>query len=77
MNQGQKQFSDYILKRVKENKIEEARALLAENFRKQTEGSFTHDDIAQFASKIIALLKPDKIEEVQAVIEQFSEHFSH
>jgi len=41
MNQGQEQFYNFILGRVKEDKVVEAKALLAENFKKQAEGSFT------------------------------------
>lgn len=37
----QEMFSNFILQRVKEDKMEEAKALLAENFKKQDEGTFT------------------------------------
>lgn len=77
MNQGQEKFLDFILERVEEDKVEEAKALLADNFKKQAEGKFTHDDIAQFIPKMAMLLKPDKIEEVQIVMKQFAENFSH
>ncbi|MFV3013385.1 hypothetical protein ACLD43_16080 [Clostridium botulinum] len=66
-----------MLERVKEDKVEEAKALLANNFEKQAEGKFTHNDITQFIPKIAMLLKPDKIEEVQIVMEQFAENFSN
>ncbi|MDH3013983.1 hypothetical protein [Gordonia alkanivorans] len=77
MNQGQEKFLGFILERVEEDKIEEAKALLADNFKKQAEGKFTHDDITQFIPKMAMLLKPDKIEEVQTVMKQFAENFSH
>ncbi|PIH04126.1 hypothetical protein [Clostridium combesii] len=77
MNQGQEKFLGFILERVEEDKVEEAKALLADNFRKQIEGNFTHDDITQFIPKMAMLLKPDKIEEVQTVMKQFAENFSH
>ncbi|MFV3012717.1 hypothetical protein ACLD43_15220 [Clostridium botulinum] len=77
MNQGQEKFLGFILERVEENKVEEAKALLADNFKKQVEGNFTHDDITQFILKMAMLLKPDKIEEVQTVMKQFAENFSH
>jgi hypothetical protein len=77
MNPGQEKFSGYILERVKEDKVEEAKALLADNFKKQAEGNFTHNDITQFIPKMIALLKPDKVEEVKAVMKQFAENFNH
>jgi hypothetical protein len=77
MNHGQEQFLSFILERVKEDKIEEAEELLNENFKKLTEGNFTQDDIIQFIPKMIALLKPEKLEEVQTVVMQFAENFSH
>ncbi|NFD77281.1 hypothetical protein FC826_16460 [Clostridium botulinum] len=77
MNQGQEKFLGFILERVEEDKVEEAKALLADNFKKQAEGNFTHDDITQFIPKMAMLLKPDKIEEVQTVMKQFAENFSH
>jgi hypothetical protein len=75
MNQGQQQFLSYILERVQEDKVEEAKLLLADNFKKQSEGNFTYDDITQFVPKMVALLKPDKVEEVQAVMKQFGQNF--
>ncbi|NFS06539.1 hypothetical protein FDE99_01940 [Clostridium botulinum] len=77
MKQGQEKFLGFILERVEEDKVEEAKALLADNFKKQVEGNFTHDDITEFIPKMAMLLKPDKIEEVQTVMKQFAENFSH
>ncbi len=75
MDQGQERFMGFILDIIKDDNVEEAKAMLAENFKQQAEGKFTKDDIAQSIPKIIALLKPDKIEEVQAVMRQFSGSF--
>jgi hypothetical protein len=77
MNQGQEKFLGFILERVKDDKVEEARALLADNFRKQAEGTFTRNDAVQFIPKITALLKPGKVEEVQAVMKQFTQNMGH
>lgn len=77
MNQGQEKFLGFILERVKEDKVEEAKALLADNFKKQSEGNFTQDDIVQFIPKMITLLKPDKVEEVQAIMKQFAQNSGH
>lgn len=74
MDQGQEQLIGFILERVKDDKVDEAKVLLSENFKKLAEGNFTQDDIAQVIPKMIALLKPDKIVEVQtAVMMQFAE----
>jgi len=75
MEQGQEQFLNYILERVQEDKVEEAKVLLADSFKKLSEGNFTQDDIMQFIPKMIALLKPDKIEEVQAIMMEFAGNF--
>ncbi|MDP4146870.1 MAG: hypothetical protein Q8936_20760 [Bacillota bacterium] len=77
MNQGQEKFLGYILERVQEDKVEEAKALLADNFRKQAEGTFTMEDVSQFIPKMISLLKPEKVEEVQAVMKQFAQNIGH
>ncbi|MCO5385137.1 hypothetical protein [Desulfosporosinus sp.] len=77
MNHEQEQFLSFILERVKDDKVEEAKELLVENFKKLTEGNFTQDDIMLFFPKMIALLKPEKLEEVQTVVMQFAENFSH
>ncbi|GKU25682.1 hypothetical protein [Clostridium folliculivorans] len=77
MNEGQERFLGYILERAQEDKVEEAKALLAGNFKKQAEGTFTAEDAKQFAIKIITFLKPEKVEEVQAVMKQFAQNSSH
>jgi len=75
MDQGQEQFLGYILERVQEDKVEEARVLLLESFKKLSEGNFTQDDIMQFIPKMMMLLKPDKIEEVQSIMMEFAGNF--
>jgi len=77
MNEGQEKFLGYILERVQEDKIEEARALLTDSFRKQEEGNFAYEDAVQLIPKMISLLKPEKVEEVQAVVKQFSQNMGH
>lgn len=77
MNQGQEQFFAFILERVQENKVEEAKALLAESFKKQSEGTFTYDYISKFIPTMIALLKPENVEEVQSIMVQFSKNLKH
>jgi DNA-directed RNA polymerase subunit F len=77
MNQGQEQFLGYILERVQEDKVEEARELLADNFRKQAEGTFTQEDALQFMPKMISLLKPENVNEVQEVMKEFAQNMKH
>ncbi|MEK5080617.1 hypothetical protein MKX73_16970 [Solibacillus sp. FSL W7-1436] len=71
----QEMFSNFILQRVKEDKMEEAKALLAENFKKQDEGTFTKEDVEQFVPKMLDYLKPEKIEEIRTIAKQFSINF--
>lgn len=73
--QGQEMFFNFILQRVQEGKEDEAREILVENFKKQDEGTFTKDDIEQFIPKMMNIIKPEKIEEIQAVAKQFSKSF--
>lgn len=74
MNQGQEKFLNFILERVQDDKVEEAKVLLVDNFRKQAEGTFAKEDISQFTLKIVSLLKPEKVEEVQSVMKQFGQN---
>lgn len=76
MNQGQVKFLSFILERVQEDKMSEARELLMNNFKKQQEGTFSKDDIKEFIPKISRLIKADKLQEVEAVMKQFSQNFS-
>ncbi|WP_314592028.1 hypothetical protein [Paenibacillus terrigena] len=73
--QGQDKFLNFILERVQEGKEEEAKEILTENFKKQAEGTFTQDDVQHFVPKMINLLKPEKLGEVQEVVKQFSGNF--
>ena len=73
--QGQEMFLNFILQRVQEGKEEEAKAILIENFKKQNEGTFSQDDIQEFLPKMISLLKPEKLEEIKAVVMQFAGNF--
>jgi DNA-directed RNA polymerase subunit F len=77
MNQGQEKFLGFILERVQEDKVEEARELLADNFKKQAEGTFTQEDAVKFMPKMISLLKPEKVSEVQEVMKQFAQNMKH
>ncbi|MDP4153215.1 MAG: hypothetical protein Q8865_07260 [Bacillota bacterium] len=77
MNQGQEKFYEFILERVQEDKVEEAKELLMDNFKKQQKGNFTQEDVLKFIPKMISLLKPEKVEEVQAVMKQFAQGIGH
>ncbi|WP_370836253.1 hypothetical protein [Clostridium tertium] len=76
MHQGQEKFLGFVLERVQESKVDEAKALLAESFKKQSEGTFSHEYIIEFIPKMIALLKPEKVEEVKAIMQQFAQNLN-
>ena len=73
--QGQEMFLNFILERVQEGKQDEAREILVENFKKQDEGTFSLEEVQQFIPRMISLLKPEKLEEVKAVVMQFAGNF--
>ncbi|MEK4426747.1 hypothetical protein [Solibacillus sp. FSL K6-1523] len=75
--QGQEKFLSFILQRVQEGKEDEAKAILLENFKKQDEGTFSQNDIQAFFPKMMNLLKPEKLDEVQAIAKQFSGSFGN
>jgi hypothetical protein len=73
--EAQEMFLNFILQRVQAGKEDETKEILMENFRKQEEGTFTQEDIEQFVPKMLSLLNPDKIEEIQAIAKQFAGSF--
>lgn len=72
MNQGQEQFFHFILERVQDDKQDEAKALLAESFSKQADGTFNSEYAASFIPRMVAILKPESIEEVKGIMTQFT-----
>ncbi len=71
----QEQFLNYILKRVQDGKVDEAEKLVAHCFRKQLEGTFTREDIGEFIPKITMLLKPNHVDEVHDILQEFASSF--
>ncbi|WP_286907201.1 hypothetical protein [Clostridium sp. UBA1652] len=74
MNPRQEKFYEFILERVQEDKVENAKALLSDSFKKQEEGTFTQEEVVVFIPKMISLLKPEKVEEVKNIMKQFSQN---
>ena len=71
MNQGQEQFLNFILDRVKADKKEEAETILTECFQRQTAGTFDANFLAEISPKIIETLKEDKKDEVMGIMTKF------
>ncbi|MCL2609688.1 MAG: hypothetical protein FWD94_07290 [Treponema sp.] len=63
MNEGQAKFKEFALARVRQGSEAELEAIMAESFRKQEDGSFTPEYMAGVAPKMIALLRPECVEE--------------
>lgn len=76
MNPGQQKFKSFILERVKDGEQEKAEALLAESFQKLDERGFDQGYLMSFAPRMKSLLKPEHIEEVEAIMEEFGSKFS-
>ena len=77
VNEGQKKFFDYIMDKLAEGKTEAGVALLKEGFEKQANGTFSPAYMDTYNQKLLALLKPSAVPEVQAVLNQFGgEHIS-
>ncbi len=73
MDQQQEKFYEYILDRVDEKNIENAKTLLAKTFAKQDEGSFTKCDVTVLAPLLMTIVKPEYIKEVQELMKNYGQ----
>ena len=76
MNPGQEQFLNFILERVDENQIEAVREYMRQNFKKQQEGTFGRKDIEDTGAFLRDKVKPEYLEEVKAIMQQFAGKFA-
>jgi len=65
MNPGQKMFHDFALQRVQPCKEAELEAVMAESFKRQDDGTFTREYMGAAVPKMLALIRPECIEEFQ------------
>ncbi len=72
MNQGQEMFYKFFMDRVVEDKQEEAKLILEESFKKQTEGTFDLNYLNQIMSKLLSITKDEAKEEVKEAMNHFS-----
>ena len=77
MDHGQEQFYNFILERVQEGKQDDAKALLSESFAKQADCSFNAEQMENFIPRMMAILKPECMEEVQNIMQGFSQNMKH
>jgi hypothetical protein len=72
MNPEQKMFYNFFMERVKEDKKDEAKALLEESFARQDAGTFDKAYFQEMMPKYFAVIKPDAIEELKQAMEHFA-----
>ncbi|WP_242973433.1 hypothetical protein [Clostridium thermosuccinogenes] len=60
------------MERVKEDKKDEAKALLEESFARQDAGTFDKAYFQEMMPKYFAVIKPDAIEELKQAMEHFA-----
>lgn len=71
MTNKQDQLLEYILKRVQDGKVDEAKKIVHEYLEKQEAGTFTRSDIGEFIPKMTMLLKPNRVDEVHDTLHEF------
>jgi len=72
MDTGQENFYNFIVERVREECVEDAKDLLSENFAKQDSGTFSREDIVNTQQALLKMLKPEAMDEVKAAMAHFS-----
>jgi len=72
MNPGQEKFYSFFIERAKDDKKEEAKALLEESFARQDAGTFDKAYFEKMLPKYMVVIKPEAIEEVKEAMEHFA-----
>ena len=65
-------FYKFFMERTKEDKKEEAKALLEEGFVRQEEGTFDKAYLEEIMPKYFDLIRPDAVEELKEAMAHFS-----
>ena len=76
MNATQKQFYDYVLPMAAEGKTDELKAVLAENFRRQDDGTLDKAYMEEAGPKLIALLQPQYQDQFTQTMKSFLSNIS-
>lgn len=72
MNQGQEMFYNFFMERAKDDRKEEAKALLEEAFARQAAGTFDKDYLQEIMPEYFAVIKPEAVEELKEAMEHFA-----
>ena len=71
MTEDQQFFQNFILERIQPGKEEDVKAIMAESFKRQAEGTFSPEYMAEVMPKMVALLKPECVEEFMGAAAHF------
>ena len=74
MNDGQHQFFDFMLARVKPGKETDLKILLSTSFKTVSEGQADTTFFANFKKSLEQLIEPDALPEVLGAIQHFQSH---
>ena len=72
MNPGQTKFYEFILERVAIKDHDKAKSYLKESFEKQANGTFDKAFLTLIQTKILAIVKPESLEEVKQAMSRFT-----
>lgn len=72
MNPGQEMFYKFFMERTKEDKKEEAKALLQDGFAKQEAGTFDKKYLEEVMPKYFEMIKPEAVEELKEAMNSFA-----
>lgn len=68
MNSGQEKFYNFIIQNVEEKNHDKAKELLSESFGKQDNGTFNKEYMTEFIPRMLALIKPESLEQVKSIM---------
>jgi len=71
MNKGQEMFYNFFMERAKDDRKEEARALLEEAFARQAAGTFDKAYFQEIMPRYFDVIKPEAVEELKQAMEHF------
>ncbi len=75
MNQVQQLVVNFLMARVQDGKQAETQALIEESFRRRESGTFAAGYLEELTPQVLALLKPERVNEVKTIISQFAPGF--
>lgn len=77
MNNKHEQLLNFILKRVQDGKVDEAKKLIQAAGEKCVTGTFSNSDIGEFVPKLTMLIKPNHVDEVKEAVHEFAATFKN